>query len=356
MPVKNSLLITLTLITILLLPKLAQAKLVESLYSASQEVSSQSSTLRRVAIPMLFKSVLVKVSGQSEVTNHPIIAQEIKQSMSYITNFNYQQVNGMQHLVARFNESLIDALLKRAGISLWGNQRPTAMIWLAQLNADGQRTVVADDVTDESAQLLKSVARNRGMPMLLPLWDLEDQFGLSAGEVWGLFPDSVGKANLRYATDFMVLAKISENGLNYQLNWAIYKRSIGGIGYDDIVSSGLDEFSGYEVAAKALVDQTSDFFASQYSVDTSESSGKQEFVVANVGSLTDYAAILNYLRGLKGLEAVALKRNKHQLFTFEAAVLGNYQSLSEVIRLEKRLIEVYDEQLGQSVYHWQGAE
>ncbi len=351
---KNSSLTIFVLVVILLTPQLAYAKLVDSLYSAALPAASQSSTQRKATIPVLFKSVLIKVSGQSDVTQNQMLSNEIGQAMSYITTFNYQMIEGKQHLVASFNESSVDALLKRAGISIWGNQRPTAMIWLAQRTEDGHRVVVSDDNTNETALLLKSVAKQRGMPLLLPLWDLEDQFGLSAGEVWGLFPDSVGVANLRYGTDFMVLAKITESGLNQQLNWAIYKRSDDGAGYADIVASGLDEFSQYDIAITALVDQTSDFFARQYSVDTSEAGGRKQFLIANVNSLDKYAAILAYLNRLKGLEAVGLKHNKHHHFIFEATLIGSDESLNEVIRLEKRLVEVYDEDLGQSVYHWQG--
>jgi len=353
MPVKKLTIKILCLLVLISTHSLAQAKLVESLYSAQTLVTDQSKAARISAIEQLFKSVLIKVSGHSAVIDNPDIAKEISESMSYITTFNYQMVEGRRHLVASFNESSIDTLLKQAGVSIWGDQRPTAMIWLAFRDNDDQRSVVAGDDVSGQASVLKFAAKKRGMPMLLPLWDLEDQFSISAGEVWGMFPDSVGLANSRYATDFMVLSRIVLQGLTYQLNWAIYKRDPSG--YNAIVASGLDEFLDRNIALSALVDQTSDFFARQYSVDTSALGGEQEFIVANVDSVANYAAVLKYLNGLKGLESVRLKHNQHHVFSFVATVIGNHQSLEEVLKLERKLVESYDDALGLEVYQWQGA-
>jgi len=332
---------------------MAQAKLVDSLYSADKDVVNQSTTERNKAISSLFESVLVKISGRSDVLNEPLVMEQRKHAMSYITTFNYQKLSGQTRLVAAFNESSIDNLLKQAGVSIWGSQRPTAMIWLAYRDENNVRHVVSDDGNDDYASTLKGAAKARGMPMLLPLWDLEDQFSVSAAEVWGMFPDSIGQANVRYATDFMVLSKITHVGLTVQLNWAIYKGNSAD--YNDIVASGLDELSSYDLALAALVDQTSDFFARQYSVDTSAHSGEQMFVVTNIDSIAKYAETLAYLNGLKGLETVYLKHNKHHVFTFAATVLGNPQSLIEVLKLEQRLIETFDDERGESVYLWQGA-
>jgi len=333
-------------------PACAEAAAVQSLYSAGQSVSNQSKSLRNTTIKALFKSVLIKISGQSDLTGNPIIAAQLPKAMTYITNFNYQGMAGQQTLVASFSETLVDQLLKRAGVSIWGSQRPSAMLWLAYENADLQRVVMADEPTDETAMALKQHANNRGMPILLPLWDLEDQMALSMTEVWGQFPSSVAQANRRYATDFMILAKIIDTGLNLQLNWAIYKQDLNGANYDLIVATGLDEFSQHHQALTALVDQTSDFFAQQYSVDTSIDAAALEFVVTNIDSIAKYVEVLNYLSSLKAIERVYLKHNTQQQFTFSATLLGSETSLTQVLRLEQQLLGEYDQDLGQLTYRW----
>jgi len=332
---------------------LLQAKIVDALYSAQTTVTNQSNTQRKAAISRLFKSVLIKISGRSDVVMNPIIMAKVPQAMSYVTTFNYQNREGKSHLVVRFNESSVDQLLKEAAVSIWGEQRPTALIWLGYRDEMLQRHVVADDHSLGHGESIKRVAKDRGMPILLPLWDLEDQFNVSAGEVWGMFPDSVGQANMRYGTDFMILSKITILGLNHRLNWAIYKKGHGG--YDMIVASGLDEFLTQELALHGLVDQTSDFFARQYAVDTSAKSGLQTFVVNNVDSLDKYAAILQYLNDLKALESVQLVQHQHHVFTFVAKVLGEQKTLREVLKLEQQLLESFDHERQERVFTWQGA-
>jgi len=331
----------------------SQAKIVDALYSADTAVTNQSSTLRKAAISRLFKSVLIKISGRSDVVTNPIIMAKIPHAMSYVTTFNYQKRDGKNYLIVRFNESSVDQLLKQGAVSIWGEQRPTALIWLGYRDETSQRRVVSGDDSLGRGEILKRSAKDRGMPMLLPLWDLEDQFNVSAGEVWGMFPDSVGQANMRYGTDFMILSKITMLGLNHRLNWAIYKK--GHSGYDIIVASGLDEFLTQELALNALIDQTSDFFSRQYAVDTSAQSGLNEFVVTNVDSLDKYAAILKYLNQLKALESVQLKQHQHHVFTFVAKVLGEQQTLREVLKLEQQLLERFDPERQDVVYTWQAA-
>jgi len=350
--VKKIFLYTLIFVAIVWTPVLAQAASVDSLYSAGQDVNNQSKSLRSHTIKALFKSVLIKISGQSDIATNPLIAAQLPKAMSYITNFNYQGVAGQQTLVASFSETLVDRLLKQAGVSIWGSQRPSAMLWLAVETPAFERVVVADEPSDTTALLLTAHANNRGMPILLPLWDLEDQLALSVTEVWGLFPDSVAQANARYATDFMILAKVVSHGLTYQLHWAIYKQDADGFNYDAIVASGLDEFVDHQQALTALIDQTSDFFAQQYSVDTSIDSAAVEFTVTNIDSIGQYVAVLNYLNSLKAIETVYLKRNEQQKFTFSATLLGSLDSLTEVLQLEKQLLGQYDKTLGYATYLW----
>lgn len=351
MPVKKLSFVTLLCVACLLILPNVAAKTVNGLYSGELKVESQSLTARRQAAVKLFKLVLIKVSGRSDVVEQAAISGQLKDAMRYITTFNYVVRQGNTFLSASFNESLIDNLLKQAGISIWGNQRPTAMIWLAIQDASEQRIIVADDVNAPFSQVVTQAIKARGVPMLLPLWDLEDQFSVSGSEIWGLFHDSVGGANLRYGSDFMVLGKVKYIGLNYQLNWAIYKKT-GLYGYEEIVATGLDEFADSDRALKGLVDQTSDFFASQYSVDTSDEGG-YEFVVNNVNSIGVYAKILDYLTGLKSVESVQLVKSKGSIFTFQAKIIGSTNSLSEVLKLEQKLVKTYDDEQGKTQYNWQ---
>lgn len=329
-----------------------RAQLVESLYSASTPVATQSTAERNAAIKRVFASVLIKISGQSDIVDNKDINKAITSALSYVTTFNFETHNGQLQLIASFNESSVDALLKQSSISIWGNQRPTAMLWLAHEGEQHQRLVVSDDSANTTGIMVKNQAQARGMPMLLPLWDLDDQFSVTASEVWGLFSDSIALANARYATDYMVLAKVSEYGLNQQLNWAIYKQNPLSHDYREIVASGLDEFVDYPTAIKALVDQTTDFFARQYSVDTSGETGLTEFVVTNIDSIGKYVKVSDYLSSLKSLESLQLVANQQQTFTFRAKLLGNEQALKDVLQLEKRLVEQYSFELNASTYVW----
>ena len=51
-----------------------------------------------------------------------------------------------------------------------------------------------------------------GLPVSLPLMDLDDNMAVTATDVWGRFADPVLKASQRYGAEMVVLGKLSPEG------------------------------------------------------------------------------------------------------------------------------------------------
>ena len=333
------------------------AKQVDGLYRAKVAVMDQSVASRDAAISILFRQVLVKVSGQSAALENPQLIKQLEDALSYAAEFNFLTQDNQLLLSAKFNESRIDQLLKSTGTPIWGNSRPTVMLWMSYLDEQAQdRQVLNTQQSDNLPSLIKQRATARGLPLFLPLWDLDDQMVLSISDIWGQFSDKVAVANVRYQSDYMIIAKVSQQGLSQHLNWAIYKANeitdVNVMQNSDIVFSGSDEFSNMEQALAALVEQSADYFARQYSVDTTVEARQIEFVVENIDTLWRYAQVGDYLRSIKAISSVTLTRNVGHHFTFRAKYLGKRESLLDVISLEKKLFQQTTDENGNIVYQW----
>jgi len=69
-------------------------------------------------------------------------------------------------------------------VPIWGKQRPSTLVWLV-VEDEGGRRLIGTDEESEYLSVLKERASVRGIPMLIPLLDLEDNARLKPSDVWG---------------------------------------------------------------------------------------------------------------------------------------------------------------------------
>ena len=58
---------------------------------------------------------------------------------------------------------------------------------------------------------LKQTAKERGVPLSLPLMDLTDNVNISTYDVWGRFVEPLRKASTRYGVDNIIGARVYRN-------------------------------------------------------------------------------------------------------------------------------------------------
>ncbi|NRA70466.1 MAG: DUF2066 domain-containing protein [Gammaproteobacteria bacterium] len=316
----------------------AFASIVTDLYRSTLPVTNQSKQQRNKVIKTLFSQVLVKVSGNKQVLDNPQIVIALKKAMTFTSGFNFNRINNRLFLSATFNEQLVDQLLKSAGLSIWGKRRPSVMLWLGFEDSQQQRNVLNENSDQTLISVVQQQASSRGMPLLLPVWDLEDQLLVEMMDIWGLFSENVAQANKRYQTDFMILAKVYQSGVSYRMSWVIYQvnQSLGQPAI--IFGSGSDEFSTQSLAMTAVIDQSTDFFSRQFSVDTQTQAAQLQFDVLDVDTIETYVAVSNYLTSLKAIESLQLIEVIAGKYRFVANILGEEKSLLDTINLEKKLV------------------
>lgn len=401
---KFFILVATTLLILFTIP--ANAKEIKGLYQADTAVASQSTRERRQALKALLGKVLIKVSGQSNVVENPDIIRGVKKAVNMVTEFSFQRRDNQLMLSATFDSVRVDGLLKEANIPVWGSLRPSVMVWMG-IEDNGQRRVISETEHGNLLDTINNVADVRGLPLLLPVMDLEDQMNIDINDIWGRFSESVAKANLRYGTDYLIIAKVAEStdliteptvqlGDGYQpvqqaginphqamqhaisqldnhqldqnsesqesplvditadmmveptvtpvkktLSWSIYKAPLQVDAYDpapiQLLNSGIREFSNPEDAIEALVNLSTDYFASQYGISQQLNNDRLVLAVNNVSSIDTLVAIERYLLSLKVVEQVGIEKLSGQTVSFKIKLLGNEQDLVAVLGLDKRL-------------------
>jgi len=328
---------------------------VSGLYAAEAQVFSQKRSERATAMGAALAEVLVKVSGQRDAALVQGVAQATRKPAKFLQQYRYralsdeQRERALQEAAAnnlpgkdpqivffRFDKTAVDKVLRDNGLPVWGSTRPTTLAWLA-VQDEENRYLVASDSVELARELLTSEAQRRGLALLLPLMDLEDQRSLSFADVWGGFRDPILRASARYRTESVLVGRMYRTvSGEWQAQWTLLEgqqtQSWAGVGV--LPAEVIDE--GVSGAIEVL--------ASRYAPVAGEQAGLLPVTVIDVRSLSDYARVTRYLKSLQRVGNVQVARVDADQVTFELDVKGGPDAIAQTIALGN-VLKRYQSQL-----------
>lgn len=311
---------------------------VKNLYVAEIPVLSQSARdLARGAREGLHQ-VLVRVSGNTGVDSNPAIKGALSRPQNYYYQYSYEKQDrepessairdSRQILKIHFEPSAIARLLRQAGLPVWGSNRPSSLVWLAVENETG-RILLSDNTSDEMVSLLFIEAKRRGLPILLPLLDLDDEANITAAAVWGGFQNKVDNASSRYDPDAIVSGRIYQGADGEWLaNW-FYKTDGEWQNVHSLSIHASDVIGD-------MIDHLADSLAERYALDSSRSDVWMR--VDAVEQLSDYVQLSKYLENLTPvLEVLPVLVDGDEIL-YRLSTEGKVGQLMELISMDRKLL------------------
>ena len=292
----------LVLLSALLVGAAAQAVTVPDLYETAQPVTDGQ---RDAAFAEALNTVLVRVSGQRDAA---LRVGTVSDPRKYVTRFGFTADNVLQVL---FDSASVDQLLSKAGLPIWGRERPATVVMFGVEEAGTWRWLGADTPARER-DAIEKVARERGLPLKWPVMDAQERTEASA--------DSPG---------------LMQVAARYEANAVLVGRARGGV-----VQWTLQSDEGAAQASGGLEDGihlAADTFARVFAASGS-SLGSVIVEVAGISDLNAYAATLNYLEGMTLVRGVALEQVAGEKMRFRLAVRGDAATLRRAIALDRRLV------------------
>ncbi|MBU2704718.1 DUF2066 domain-containing protein [Zooshikella marina] len=202
--------------------------------------------------------VLQKVSGQEGIADIPGIAEAINTPDMYIVQFGFESTDettlssdgvevSAKQMVMQFDKKAIERLLKDHSISVWQpTERPNTLVWLIQ-SASGERTQLGEsDRQHPLLQALTKEAKQKAMPLMWPLLDLEDAAALDEVDMWGLYADTIRTASQRYNPGAILAARVyAEGEQTYSGRWLLLaeqtqkSKSFSKLSADELAAMGV---------------------------------------------------------------------------------------------------------------------
>jgi hypothetical protein len=310
------------------------AAVVRGLYSAEVPIQDQSEAARSRGFEQALREVFVKVSGDSRVRSDPELDAILRRAPRYVREFSYtthaplDSSGGTPSLWLRvsFDGTSVDRLLRESGLPVWGKERPSTLLWLA-VQGGRERSIVG---SDSNASLLESItkaAEVRGVPVLLPLMDLEDRSRVNFADFLGGFDENVLAASERYGADATLIASLSRrNSGSWHGRFTL--RSVG------LQESRELNAGSADALIRSGIDFMADQLASQYAYSSQEARETTVVLqVTGVDALTDYARVLAYLNGLSPVSSVEPRSLAPGSVGYTMTVRGGRADLQRVIAL-----------------------
>ena len=286
----------------------AWAQATPGLYDVRIEVADESTAERNRAFAEGLREMFVRLSGDSH------IAQKLSlpPATGFVKQYSYQPLpepvvndaGEVMNLALRvqYNGHRIARLLQQQGLPVWGEHRPTLILWL--LVRDGKRRYVMP-AADASAikAALEAAFRHRGVPLRWPLYDAADRKQLSTTDIRGGFREPLQAASARYqhGKGPILAGSLSWTGRGWQSEWTLLlnqaeKRwSQGGRDYQRVIRRSVD----------AIVDAMAEVYAVRELAPDAQ--GEPVFIhVAGIATTEAYKRGSDYLASMPAVKRLGL--------------------------------------------------
>jgi uncharacterized protein len=336
-----------------------QAVEVEGLYQGTVTVESRNDERERLsAFSNVFRQVLIKVTGNSEVLTLPQIRRALNNADDYVDTWSYRSISESDsaltaavdatrvvataqrvELTVSFFEPEVLSLLETANIPLWPGNRPYTLVWLVVQEELGARQIVgaSTNAFPDVMALLDLEANNRALPILLPILDFEDMRAVSANDVWDMDAEKLLQASRRYQSESVLVIRLFRT-----VTGDVFGKS------NHLFRDQIFEVEMFEQSAESFIQESvalaTDEISAYYAVLLSgtDSSIEVNLTVEGIKSAEDYAALLDYVANLTDVNDYQVAAVENQTIMLRLSTGGQIRQLVETIALS-RTLEPLDE-------------
>lgn len=264
-----------------LLSLASHAENLKGLYQVRQPVTGQAPEERDRATQAALDTLVLRLTGDPKAPQSPGLAAIRKDPQQIISQFGFD-AGPPEVLKVDFDPGTSEQTLRRAGLSLWGANRPSIVGWWLNDSTEGS-SLVGDG--QAAAAPLRAAAQHRGLPLRLPLADLSEQLVATAPTLEGADAAPLRSASERYNADALLAVHAREEGGQWQAKWRLWlgdQKEAGSV-------QGADQAAVADAVMLAVAERLAPRFVVKPGV-----SGQQTLEVQGM-NLEHYAALLRLL-------------------------------------------------------------
>lgn len=309
--------------------RIANAATFENLYSVTVARDPAAADQRAAAERAAMAKLLIRVTGRRDAALDPLLAPLLATPSAYLSSYGLDRQG--RSLVG-FSRARVEQTLTSLGIPVWGGERPLTLLWIAVDDGAGGRALLgAVEAGDRNPELtpatstllatvrteLGAVADERGLPVVLPLLDLQDLGLVSFTDVWGGFEDRVLVASQRYGADAVLIGRVRPGIVGTAVDW--------------LFVNGVERQGVAGAAVRDGLDAAADRYAAE--LRTVGEVGLTSITIRQITTSADYGRALGYLERQSILETVDVESFSAGTLILRVAARGDPRVLGRVLAL-----------------------
>ncbi len=283
-----------------LLPALAPGQAADR-YAGEVVVADERPAARAEGLREILRQVVLRLAGRREVLQHPALETLLAQAPDLVQQFRYRQApSGEGRLLwARFDPDALNRRLAAEGIPVWHGPRPRVLVWLGE-ERGVQRVLLNPSEDPDLRRALEDAARARGMPLQLPLMDLEDQAALAPADLWADYAAAIQRASARYPHDLVLTGRLRPfaDG-RWAADWTLWE----GERAEPFQVQG----DSREAVVAAGIERAQDLLAARRQPALAAGGEEVRVRIEGVSDLAAYGRLMQALRGEGSLRELRLR-------------------------------------------------
>ncbi len=203
------------------------AKQMNGLFVAEVTAASQSREDRNFALREAFVIVLNRVAAGNAVMLDSAVRNALNNAASYVDQYQYMLASDSEDkespriLRVVFSEEAVMELMRSGGLAIWGKRRDEVLMWVV-IEQRGKQVLFDVEQNEELNEALQAAARLKGIPVLLPLMDLEERQRISAGDIGSAEVEKLLVVSKRYGVTTMLSGKVVKQRSCWRSEWVLH--------------------------------------------------------------------------------------------------------------------------------------
>ncbi|CAM2770962.1 DUF2066 domain-containing protein [Vibrio rarus] len=287
------------------------------------------------------RDVIVRATGDSASLESAVIQKALTQSSRFLSTITPAEKNGQPLLKMSFNSRQIQSLLAQANLPFWPEERARLLVWVVEDNGY-DRTISWEQSERTSVANLRYIAGMKGLPITVPVGDIDDITSIKATEVWGGFTKQISKSSRRYSdADAVVVARITRKGNQQHLRWTLYDDKPQFIADTQIASVSGEATGTNKQVTENMVAELGRYYAKKSSAKSNgEIASSMNVKFSGVKGASMFFHIERYLENLPSVASVDLVHTVGQEVNFQVNLITEQADFERQLLRNKRVIKI----------------
>jgi len=326
---------------LLSLTTISNAAEVNSLYQAEAPVSSRDEAERSALASPLLRQVMLKVVGNEGLLGATDLSSVLADANSFVQQYEYQRTNILNHdltqpdqlaLKLSFDANAVNQAIQQLQLPIWSKSRPDILVW-ASVDASDESAMVGLEMDSLGIiQPLTKAAESRGLPILLPLMDLQDQAAVKPIDIKDSNQSGLENASSRYQADIILTALVEQESESVTIRW----RAMG----SDMAESWQTQGTINDALSQGI-GKLADKLALRYTqrVESGQPGQRLNLRISNVMNFADYNRLMQFLDQLDLITDIQVANLGEQQLDLNIAFQGSETVLQRMLNVGNLLLE-----------------